>query len=85
MATKRDPRETTDEVARLAHELERAEAYEQQLRQRIVDVKDQLAAGNVSRAQSMLSETLSFIDSASDVVASHPSSPRQRRKPPVRR
>jgi uncharacterized protein YheU (UPF0270 family) len=71
MVTKKSTPETTDEVTRLTRELERAEAYEQQLRQRIVDVKDQLAAGNVSRALSMLNETLNFIDSATDVVTSH--------------
>jgi len=83
MATRRGTLETTDEVARLAGELERAEAYAQQLRQRIVDVKDQLAAGNVSRALSMLNEALNFIDSATDVVTSHPSLPRQRKRPPA--
>jgi len=66
------PDKTTDEVAQLVRELERAEAYEVQLRQRIVDIKDQLAAGNVSRALSMLNETLNFIDSATDVVTNHP-------------
>ena len=85
MTTKRAPQEPADEVTRLARELERAEAYEQQLRQRIVDVKDQLAAGNVSRALSMLNETLNFIDSATDVVTSHLSSPRQRKRPPAPR
>jgi len=68
------PDKTTDEVAQLVRELERAEAYEVQLRQRIVDIKDQLAAGNVSRALSMLNETLNFIDSATDVVTRHPGS-----------
>jgi predicted nucleic acid-binding Zn-ribbon protein len=72
MATKQSTEETADELARLARELERAEAYEQQLRQRIVEIKDQLAAGNTSRALSMLNETLNFIDSATDVVTSHP-------------
>jgi len=66
------PDKTTDEVAQLVRELERAEAYEVQLRQRIVDIKDQLSAGNVSRALSMLNETLNFIDSATDVVTNHP-------------
>jgi len=66
------PDKTTDEVAQLIRELERAEAYEVQLRQRIVDIKDQLSAGNVSRALSMLNETLNFIDSATDVVTNHP-------------
>jgi hypothetical protein len=75
MATRqRIERTSSDDVARLERELERAEAYEQQLRQRIVDVKDQLAAGNVSRALSMLNETLNFIDSATDVVTPHPGS-----------
>jgi len=69
---KPSPDKTTDEVAQLVRELERAEAYEVQLRQRIVDIKDQLAAGNVSRALSMLNETLNFIDSATDVVTNHP-------------
>ena len=66
------PDKTTDEVTQLVRELERAEAYEVQLRQRIVDIKDQLSAGNVSRALSMLNETLNFIDSATDVVTNHP-------------
>jgi hypothetical protein len=57
------------EVTRLVAELEKAEAYEQRLRQVIVDVKDQLAAGNTARAMSMLNEALNFIDNATDVVA----------------
>jgi hypothetical protein len=61
----------TAEVARLAAELERAEAYEQQLRQLIVDVKDQLSAGNVARAQSMLNAALNEIDAQTDVVTPH--------------
>ncbi len=60
------------EVARLTGELERAEAYEQQLRQLIVDVKEQLAAGNVARAQSMLNAALNEIDAQTDVVTPHP-------------
>lgn len=60
------------EVARLTAELERAEAYEQHLRQLIVDVKEQLAAGNVARAQSMLSAALNEIDAQTDVVTPHP-------------
>ncbi len=63
-----------DEVTRLVRELERAEAYEQQLRQVIVDVKDQLAAGNTARAQSMLNEALNYIDAQTDVVTPHPRS-----------
>lgn len=58
------------EVASLAAELEKAEAYEQKLRQVIVEVKDQLASGNTARAMSMLNEALNFIDNATDVVAS---------------
>ena len=57
------------EVDRLVAELEQAEAYEQKLRQFIVDVKDQLAAGNSERALSMLNEALRYIDNATDVVA----------------
>lgn len=57
------------EVTRLVAELEKAEAYEQRLRQVIVDVKDQLAAGNTARALSMLNEALNYIDNATDVVA----------------
>ena len=60
--------EPTDEVARLVGELERAEAYEQRLRQWIVDIRDELAAGHVGRAQSMLNEALNYIDAATDVA-----------------
>ncbi len=60
-----------DEVARLVRELERAEAYEQQLRQLIVDVKELLAAGNTERAQSMLNEALNTIDAQTNVVTPH--------------
>ncbi len=66
-----DRQAQTDELARLVRELESAEAYEQQLRQLIVDVKDQLAAGNTERALSMLNEALNNIDAATDVVAAH--------------
>jgi hypothetical protein len=52
----------------LLRELEAAEAYEQQLRQTIVAVRDQLAAGHTERALSMLNEALNYIDSATDVV-----------------
>jgi len=57
------------EVARLVVELEQAQAYEQRLRQLIIDVKDQLAAGHSERALSMLNEALRYIDNAADVVA----------------
>ena len=52
-------------------ELEQAEAYEQRLRQLIVDVRDQLAAGNHAAALSMLNAALNDIDSATDVVTPH--------------
>ena len=64
-----DPREAPEsEAARLLRELEAAEAYEQRLRQVIVNVRDALAAGQTERAQSMLNEALNDIDSATDVV-----------------
>ena len=56
------------EIDRLVAELEQAEAYEQRLRQLIVDVRDQLAAGNTQAALSMLNAALSDIDAATDVV-----------------
>jgi hypothetical protein len=65
-----------DENARLVRELEEAEAYALRLRQWIVDVKDQLAAGHAERALSMLNEALRFVDDAADVVA-----PTDRRMP----
>jgi hypothetical protein len=60
------------EVARLVKELESAEAYEQKLRQIIIDVRDELAAGNIANALSMLNQTLNFIDDATDVVTFAP-------------
>ena len=66
------PAETPSDVERLVAELEQAEAYEQRLRQLIVDVRDQLAAGNHSAALSMLNAALNDIDSATDVVTPHP-------------
>jgi hypothetical protein len=57
------------EIARLVAELESAEAYEQRLRQIIVDVRDTLARGDRSRALSMLNEALREIDDQTDVVA----------------
>ena len=59
------------EIDRLVAELEKAEAYELRLRQFIVDVKAELAAGRTQRAISMLNEALRFIDDATDVVAPH--------------
>jgi hypothetical protein len=72
---KRTPRGTTTEVASLVAELEKAEAYEQKLRQLISDARDQLAAGHTSIALSMLNAALSDIDAATDVVASSPGAP----------
>lgn len=69
VSAKSSRRSPMTEVARLVAELEKAEAYEQRLRQVIVDVKDQLAAGNTARALSMLNEALNYIDNATDVVA----------------
>jgi len=56
------------EFAELVAELERAEAFEQRLRQIIADARDQLAAGNAAMALSMLNMALSDIDAATDVV-----------------
>jgi hypothetical protein len=56
------------EIERLITELEQAEAYEQKLRQLIVDVREELAAGRVEQALSMLNTALNDIDSATDVV-----------------
>lgn len=59
---------TSAEIERLIAELEQAEAYEQRLRQLIVEVRDELAAGRVEQALSMLNTALNDIDSATDVV-----------------
>ena len=66
-----DARRPDSEAARLLRELETAEAYEQKLRQVIVSVKEELAAGHTERALSMLNEALNEIDSATDVVVPH--------------
>ena len=60
------------EIDRLVAELEQAEAYEQRLRQLIVDVRDRLAAGDHAAALSMLNAALNDIDAATDVVTPHP-------------
>jgi ribosomal protein S20 len=65
------PKAPESEAARLQRELEAAEAYEQHLRQVIVDVREALAAGRTERALSMLNEALNDIDSATDVVVPH--------------
>ena len=57
-----------DEVTRLSRELEQAELYEIHLRNRIIAIRDELAAGQVSRALSLCNETLNEIDNATDVV-----------------
>jgi hypothetical protein len=56
------------ELDYLVAELERAEAFEQRLRQIIADARDQLAAGNTAVALSMLNAALNDIDAATDVV-----------------
>ena len=61
------PPEST-EIERLVSELEQAEAYEQRLRQLIVEARDALAGGQVEQALSMLNTALNDIDSATDVV-----------------
>ena len=66
------PTSNDSEIDRLATELERAEAYEQRLRQVIIDVRHMLLAGQVERALSMLNEALNFIDDQADVVTPHP-------------
>ena len=63
------PNEAEAELARLVRELESAEAYEQRLRQLILDVRDTLARGDTSRALSMLNDALRVIDDQTDVVA----------------
>jgi len=62
-------RDSEAEIASLVSELEKAEAYEQRLRQLIVDARDHLAAGRSSMALSLLNAALSDIDAATDVVA----------------
>ena len=56
------------EIERLISELEQAEAYEQKLRQLIIEARDALAEGQVEQALSMLNTALNDIDSATDVV-----------------
>jgi hypothetical protein len=66
--TLENDRPASTENERLVAELEQAEAYEQKLRQLIVDVRDELAAGRIEHALSMLNTALNDIDSATDVV-----------------
>ena len=72
MATEHDPLVREREIARLVRELELAETFELQLRQAIIDVRDQLAMGNAAQALSMLNEVLRNFDAATDVVAQAP-------------
>ena len=72
MPTRRAMRGPQAEIASLVAELEKAEAYEQRLRQLIVDARDHLAAGHTSMALSLLNAALRDIDDATDVVASSP-------------
>ena len=62
------------EFAAMVSELEQAEAYEVKLRQCIIDARDQLAAGNISVALSILNTAINNIDAATDVVAGSGSS-----------
>ena len=61
-----------DELQRLGREVDEAEAYELHLRERIVAIRDALAAGQPSRALSICNETLNDFDNATDVVAASP-------------
>jgi len=65
----------TDEIARLARELDQAELYEQDLRARIVAIRDALASGHAARALSLCNQALNEIDDATDVVAPTRSTP----------
>jgi hypothetical protein len=72
MAEDRTLGASTAEVASLVAELEKAEAYEQKLRQFISDARDQLAAGHNGIALSLLNAALNDIDAATDVVTPSP-------------
>ena len=61
-------RAASAEIQRLVAELEEAQAYEQKLRQLIVEVRDEMAAGRIEQALSRLNTALNDIDSATDVV-----------------
>ena len=63
-----EPQSSSAEVDRLVAELEQAEAYEQRLRQVIIDVRDQLAAGHHAAALSMLQRSFERHRFATDVV-----------------
>jgi hypothetical protein len=69
MPTIPEQQTSSRELAAMVSELEEAEAYEVKLRQRIIDARDQLAAGNTSIALSILNTAINDIDAATDVVA----------------
>jgi hypothetical protein len=69
MPTIPEQQASSQEFAAIVGELEEAEAYVVKLRQRIVEARDQLAAGNTSVALSILNSALNDIDAATDVVA----------------
>jgi hypothetical protein len=72
MPTIPEQQTSSQELAAMVSELEQAEAYEVTLRQRIIDARDQLAAGHTSIALSILNTAINDIDSATDVVAGSP-------------
>jgi len=68
-SARREPKASSAEIDSLVTELEKAEAYEQRLRQLIAEARDHLAAGRSSMALSLLNSALSDFDAATDVVA----------------
>ena len=68
-SARREPKAPGAEIDGLVAELEKAEAYEQRLRQLIAEARDHLAAGRNSMALSLLNSALSDFDAATDVVA----------------
>jgi hypothetical protein len=69
MVTIPEQQTSAQQFAAMVSELEEAEAYEVKLRQRIIDARDQLAAGKTSVALSILNTAINDIDAATDVVA----------------
>jgi hypothetical protein len=69
MPTIPEQQTSSGEFAAMVSELEEAEAYEVKLRQRIIDARDQLAAGNTSLALSILNTAINDIDAETDVVS----------------
>jgi hypothetical protein len=62
MPTIPEQQTSSRELAAMVSELGEAEAYEVKLRQRIIDARDQLAAGNTSIALSILNTAINDID-----------------------